>query len=48
MLLDDIEIFTKVVEYKSFSIASHLLRVPKSTLSRRVSQMEEHLGLNAA
>ncbi len=45
MALDDIEIFTKVVEYKSFSIASRLLRVPKSTLSRRLSQMEEHLGV---
>ena len=45
MLLDDIEIFIKVVEHKSFSMAGHVLRVPKSTISRRVSQMEENLGV---
>lgn len=45
MALDDIEIFVKVVEHKSFSRAAHLLRMPKSTLSRRISQMEDHLGV---
>lgn len=45
MGLDDIEIFIKVVECKSFSKASQLLRIPKSTMSRRISQMEERLGI---
>src|ERR1700722_2637305 len=43
MSLDDIEIFVKVVENKSFSAAAKKLRLPKSTLSRRISQMEERL-----
>lgn len=43
MTLDDIEIFVKVVEHKSFSAAARLLRLPKSTMSRRISQMEERL-----
>jgi DNA-binding transcriptional LysR family regulator len=43
MILDDIIIFTKVIEHNSFSKASHLLRIPKSTISRRISQMEERL-----
>jgi len=45
MTLDDIEIFVKVVGNKSFSKAARLLRMPKSTISRRISQMEEHLGV---
>jgi DNA-binding transcriptional LysR family regulator len=45
MALDDVEIFVKVVEYKSFSMAAKLLRLPKSTMSRRISQMEERLGV---
>lgn len=45
MALDDIEIFVKVIEQKSFSKASTLLRLPKSTVSRRISQMEERLGI---
>ncbi|MBL8676756.1 MAG: LysR family transcriptional regulator [Alphaproteobacteria bacterium] len=38
MTLDDIEIFVKVVDCKSFSKAAHLLRLPKSTVSRRIAQ----------
>lgn len=45
MALDDIELFVKVVENKSFSAAAQLVRIPKSTLSRRISLMEEHLGV---
>lgn len=45
MLLDDIEIFVRVVEHKSFSTAATLLRAPKSTVSRRISQMEDRLGV---
>lgn len=45
MTLDDIEIFVKVVDHKSFSMAANLLRLPKSTVSRRIAQMEERLGI---
>ncbi len=44
-MLDDIEIFVKVVDQKGFSAAANLLRLPKSTVSRRVSQMENDLGV---
>lgn len=39
------ESFVRVVETGSFSEASRLLRVPKSTLSRRVSRLEDYLGV---
>lgn len=45
MSLDDIEIFAKVVEQKGFSKASQLLRLPKSTISRRLTQLEDRLGV---
>ena len=37
--------FVKVVEAKSFAEAARQLRVPKSTLSRRISRLEEYLGV---
>lgn len=37
--------FVKIVESKSFAEASRQLHVPKSTLSRRISRLEEHLGV---
>lgn len=43
MILDDIEIYVKVIEQNSFSVASHLLRIPKSTVSRRIAMLEERL-----
>lgn len=39
------KIFVKVVECKSFSEASRVLKTPKSTISRAVSQLESSLGL---
>ncbi|TNE51913.1 MAG: LysR family transcriptional regulator [Deltaproteobacteria bacterium] len=37
--------FVKIVESKSFAEASRQLHVPRSTLSRRISKLEEHLGV---
>ncbi len=45
MNLDDVRIFTKVVEAGSFTKAAALLGMPKSTVSRRVSELEEALGV---
>lgn len=41
---DDVRVFAKVVEAGSFTQAARLLDIPKSTVSRRVSELEEHLG----
>jgi DNA-binding transcriptional LysR family regulator len=45
MDLNDIVIFTKVVETKSFTGAAELLGLPKSTVSRKLAQLEERLGV---
>ncbi|MBW3616543.1 MAG: LysR family transcriptional regulator [Proteobacteria bacterium] len=42
--LGDLMVFTKVVETESLTRAGKLLGLPKSTVSRRVSRLEEHLG----
>lgn len=44
MDLNDIVIFTKVVQEKSFIKASRALDIPKSTVSRKVAELEERLG----
>lgn len=44
MDLNDIVIFAHVVNAGSFVGASRALQVPKSTVSRRVSELEERLG----
>lgn len=44
MDLNDIFIFAKVVQSGSFSGASRELEVPKSTVSRKVSELERRLG----
>jgi DNA-binding transcriptional LysR family regulator len=41
----DALIFAQVVEEGSFTAAARLLDMPKSTVSRRVSRLEEQLGL---
>jgi DNA-binding transcriptional LysR family regulator len=38
-------VFTKVVETESLTKAGQLLGLPKSTVSRRLSRLEEHLGV---
>lgn len=42
--LNLVRVYTKVVEYKSFSTAATQLKMPKSSVSRSVSQLESHLG----
>lgn len=43
--LNDLYFFASVVEHGGFSAASRALHVPKSRLSKRVSQLEEGLGV---
>ena len=45
MDLNDIVVFTKVVETKSFTGAAEQLGLPKSTVSRKLAQLEERLGV---
>jgi DNA-binding transcriptional LysR family regulator len=43
--LNDLYFFAQVVDHKGFAPASRVLGVPKSTLSRRIATLEEHLGV---
>lgn len=43
--LNDLFFFAKVVEHEGFAPAGRALRIPKSRLSRRISQLEEQLGV---
>jgi DNA-binding transcriptional LysR family regulator len=43
--LNSLVIFAKVVEAKSFSEAARRLKMPTSTVSRRVADLEERLGV---
>ncbi|MYM61828.1 LysR family transcriptional regulator [Pseudomaricurvus sp. HS19] len=43
--LNTLLLFVKVVELGSFSDASRELNTPKSTISRKISQLEEHLDV---
>jgi DNA-binding transcriptional LysR family regulator len=43
--LNSLMIFAKVVEASSFSEAARLLKMPTSTVSRRVADLEEQLGV---
>jgi DNA-binding transcriptional LysR family regulator len=45
MDLNDIVVFTKVVETRSFTGAAEQLGLPKSTISRKLAQLEERLGV---
>ena len=45
MDLNEIRIFTKVVEEKSFTSAAKVLGLPKSHVSRKISQLESRLGI---
>jgi DNA-binding transcriptional LysR family regulator len=43
--LNDLYFFAQVVEYLGFAPAGRALGMPKSTLSRRIAVLEEHLGV---
>lgn len=43
--LGDLMVFTKVVETENLTRAGQQLGLPKSTISRRLSRLEEHLGV---
>lgn len=43
--LNDMYLYTKVVEHGGFASAGRMLSLPKSRLSRRVSVLEERLGV---
>jgi len=45
MGLDDAQIFTRVVEFHSFTQAANSLGMQKSTVSRRIALLEERLGV---
>lgn len=40
----DLTVFTKVVELESLTRAAHAIGVPKSTISRKLTRLEESLG----
>ncbi|HVG61367.1 MAG TPA: LysR family transcriptional regulator [Hyalangium sp.] len=44
MDLNELLVFAKVVQAGSFTLAARELRMPKSTVSRRVSELEERIG----
>ena len=43
--LSDMALFVEVAKTRSFTKAASNLAMPTSTLSRRISQLEQHLGL---
>lgn len=46
MALEDIEVFTEVVDSKSFTKAAKRLGIPTSTASAKVARLEEKLGVS--
>ena len=45
MRLEDMRLFAKVAEARGFTSAARLLGIPKQTLSRRISELEQELGV---
>jgi DNA-binding transcriptional LysR family regulator len=43
--LNDILVFARVVQAGSFTAAAHALQMPKSTVSRKVTELEQRLGV---
>lgn len=43
--LNSVAVFAKVVELKNFRAAAHALAIPRSTVSVRVAQLEDRLGV---
>ena len=46
--LNDTLIFAKVVEHGSFIAAARALRLPKTTVSRKVQDLESRLGAHSS
>lgn len=44
MKVDDLKLFTKVVELGNFTAAAHALDLPRANVSRRIGELERHLG----
>jgi DNA-binding transcriptional LysR family regulator len=42
--LNELLVFTRVVQAGSFTAAAGLLKMPKSSVSRKVSDLEERIG----
>jgi len=45
LILDDMALFVAVARAGSFTQAAQSLEIPKSTLSARISQLEQRMGL---
>lgn len=45
MNLNDVRLFIQVIEHNSFTAAAEKLRIQKSTISRRIAQLEDELGV---
>lgn len=43
--LNDVQLFVHVVDHGGFAQAARLTGIPKSTLAKRVAELEEHLGV---
>lgn len=46
MDINDLIVFVRVIQAGSFSKASRILKIPKSTVSRKVANLEENLGVS--
>lgn len=46
MKIDDLKLFTKVVQLGSFTAAANALDLPRANVSRRIGELERYLGRN--
>lgn len=44
MKIDDLKLFTKVVQLGSFTAAANALDLPRANVSRRIGELERYLG----
>ena len=45
MIYNDLALFTAVAQHLSFSAAASQIGIPLSRISRRIAELEDHLGL---
>ena len=45
MKVEDLTLFTVVVKLGSFTAAANALDLPRGNVSRRISELEQHLGV---